>query len=906
MPGVSGSNSFAMSRETLVVPQREDGETSGKYYSRLEKDLPKRDIALALSKSSDAFSHDALRSLARTFKFYEEPVDMSLRKFLWEVPLTGEAQQIDRVLSAFSERYHECNPHIFSSAGKITSESSFCHGSLIHYVVDEANYVSFSLIILHSDLFNPSVKNKMQRAQYQRNTRDVGIPNEILGYFYDNIAYTEFISEDADEDDGERKSKSAYRKARKVKQRLADPSAPKSDKLDPYEVILDEKMKIDNLRPSLKEELSFEDTYTYLGSANRFDIPHLRSCFARYGILQIVSARSRPEAFSSPSTIDNPSEAQAGVVPIKVAKLGILWRKSPKKKKTRSPWQEWGAILTASQLYLCRNATWVKGLAQQVEAHQKNGNRSTAVIFKPPLTEFAYEGKVNTGDAVALQDTNYRRHKYGFVLARRPNVLDGANQEQYFEETMLAENETEMNDWIAKLNYAATFRSTNVRMHSWSAAVQRQPSNKSSMASGPTFGEPLVEKNLRATSEILARTQAAKNKLIAAEDELTTKMKKLEDHIRIARHLEILAPFMPKTRGELLSFGARLAHNIRWSRFDVARLKCQRDILFRDVQEDESTTSTYSTKQDRARLPQDRFSSQSDKSKPRLGIVTGSLPIPGQAVVAEQNGSSRQQYEGADLVDSIDEAFATPPETMDRFDQPQSGQLKLLPVNIPPGTPVIIDSPSEPRRNSLPAITDQQRPRSADSATTAQSVPYPERRPASITESDMEAIPSSFASPDSRNSKVRRSLQRTLREPRDSHGSQTSRSSRSKKAKDKVDLTTSISGEDVASPVDAEGLARRPGSFKVHGKKASVITLGNEWQQVSAEERLRLRKMALSHEGSENRNSYVGTASIAEESAVADLDGSVADDVDDSAMIGDDESFAPAEEQQQQHTNEAE
>lgn len=100
------------------MPPREEGETSGKYYSRLEKDLPKRNIALALSKSSDTFSHDALRSLARTFKFYEEPVDMSLRKFLWEVPLTGEAQQIDRVLTAFSERYHECNPHIFSSVGE--------------------------------------------------------------------------------------------------------------------------------------------------------------------------------------------------------------------------------------------------------------------------------------------------------------------------------------------------------------------------------------------------------------------------------------------------------------------------------------------------------------------------------------------------------------------------------------------------------------------------------------------------------------------------------------------------------------------------------------------------------------------------------------------------------------------
>jgi len=118
----SHSNSFALSRETLVVPEREEGETSGKYYARLESDISKRSIAALMSKSADPFSGDVLRSLMRTFKFYEEPMDISMRRFLWEIDLPGEAQQIDRVMSAFSERYHECNPHIFDKPGM-----SYCH-----------------------------------------------------------------------------------------------------------------------------------------------------------------------------------------------------------------------------------------------------------------------------------------------------------------------------------------------------------------------------------------------------------------------------------------------------------------------------------------------------------------------------------------------------------------------------------------------------------------------------------------------------------------------------------------------------------------------------------------------------------------------------------------------------------
>ena len=42
---------------------------------------------------------------------------MALRKLLMEVTLPKETQQIDRVVQGFADRYHECNPGIFASAG---------------------------------------------------------------------------------------------------------------------------------------------------------------------------------------------------------------------------------------------------------------------------------------------------------------------------------------------------------------------------------------------------------------------------------------------------------------------------------------------------------------------------------------------------------------------------------------------------------------------------------------------------------------------------------------------------------------------------------------------------------------------------------------------------------------------
>jgi hypothetical protein len=89
--------------------------------------------------------------------------------------------------------------------------------------------------------------------------------------------------------------------------------------------------------------------------------------------------------------------------------------------------------------------------------------------------------------------------------------------------------------------------------------------------------------------------------------------------------------------------------------------------------------------------------------------------------------------------------------------------------------------------------------------------------------------------------KIRRSLQRTLRE-----GAGHLSHHRSRKGKDSA--SSGISEETVRS----DKLARGTGSFVVHGKKASVINFGSELQTMSRDESLRQRKHA--HRDDENMN----------------------------------------------------
>jgi hypothetical protein len=118
-PGLmSHQNSLNISREALVMPEREEGETPGHYLERMEENnIGKSAIASYLTKAEDAFLLAVLRSYMRKFAFFGDPIDMAIRKLLMQVELPKETQQIDRVLQGFSDRYHECNPGIYINPG---------------------------------------------------------------------------------------------------------------------------------------------------------------------------------------------------------------------------------------------------------------------------------------------------------------------------------------------------------------------------------------------------------------------------------------------------------------------------------------------------------------------------------------------------------------------------------------------------------------------------------------------------------------------------------------------------------------------------------------------------------------------------------------------------------------------
>jgi PH domain len=732
----------------------------------------------------------------------------------------------------------------------------------------------------------------MQKPDYIKNTSGEGVADDILGCFYDNIAYTPFIHV---EDDPESKERLLAPKTRKsiFKVPSSDQLRKSSkDPVDPYNLIIDN--KLDTLRPSLKEVMDLEDTYSFLGSTDRFNMALLHQSFSKSGILQIVSTRSRPDAFLTQATISNPNEAHPGVVDIRVAKVGLLWRKDPRKKKTRSPWQEWGVILTNASLYFFRDINWIKSLITQFDYHNKQGNTDHPCTFKPPLPlqDFKPDTLMSTEDAVALQDSSYTKHKHAFQFIRHGKL----------EEVFLANTELDKNDWLAHLNYAATFRSAGVRMRGHvgfnyetqrDKGLNRMDSSHSSRSVATPTGEVSLQNRKvdhQLAHEILAaRRQVLTDRISEANEKLGTLQKQLENQLRNARHLQILAPLQGRTREQIVLAAGRMSARVKWARMDIWRTKCHKEILSLDLDDEARHLQMHKLKD----LPPTATSPRTVPSLSQPSLMRYDSKSSGPAPTSPKSGRSTQMQgprpttqsstEKASVGDSLSPtnsiasqrpksgqqlqgAQDTPLISAEAFEAISDGSFSVGPSRQPSHALLHQISVTSGHSKSDQSTSAQVGSRLATPTTSiidggeekllreaglvsAESTPFA-KRIETPKDTDKERArpmsPTSPSSPDFNSSdsraKVRRSLHRTLRDSH--HGAHHTRSRKGR------DSASTVGGVDDASvSTEPEGLTRASGSFVVHGKKASVITFGSEWQTMSPEERLKLRKQAHNEDG---------------------------------------------------------
>ncbi|OLL23583.1 Arf guanine nucleotide exchange factor sec74 [Neolecta irregularis DAH-3] len=554
--------------ERVVLPLRQDEDTPNMYLAKLQEALNNNALASVIARNGDDFSLATLKCYMESFKFSTDPIDMALRKLLMELHLPKETQQIDRVLDAFAQRYHFCNP-------------------------EQPYILAFSLMMLHTDAFNHHNRQKMTKLDYIRNTRLEGVFPEVLECLYDNITYTPFVHVEDDYDINgnqlvvEKPKRNGFQRHSKSK--------ATKHVVDPYSLLMSG--NLESLRPDLAKHLSLEDPFSYKGTLSNFDIEKLHRAFSRAPVLQVVSANSRPQAYANVAFLSHGvipgylDDFPPGIVEVKATKVGILLRREDKKKsKAGRAWKEWGAILTGSQLLFFKNTAWVKNLVEQEKRHKRistaSGEHEEPLHFEPPIQSLQSDALLSTQEAVAVYDKTYRKKSNAFIFFGQGNTRD----------VFLAQNIDDMNDWIHKINYAAAHRSAGIRFR----GVVKGRGLKRMSSSGSSVSN-FTAKQRDSLEVASARRHIVRQRLEDLNENISVLAPQLDANARNAKNLYVLTPIQQVTRDQVVEHAKALDATLRTVRLEMARLKCHQEGLLLEMAAD--TVMTPSTSSFRNSVP---------------------------------------------------------------------------------------------------------------------------------------------------------------------------------------------------------------------------------------------------------------------------------------------------------------
>ena len=161
-----------------VDTEQSNVPSPGAFALFLRNASPNRVAVGEFLGGTNQFNVATLSAYCNLFDFSGLMLDDALRRFLESFRLPGEAQQISRIMEAFSQRYHECNPTVFSTAGT-------------------AFVLSFSLIMLNTDAHNSGVRQKMSEAEFIRNNRGIDdgkdIDDQLLKSLFGSIVEEEIM-----------------------------------------------------------------------------------------------------------------------------------------------------------------------------------------------------------------------------------------------------------------------------------------------------------------------------------------------------------------------------------------------------------------------------------------------------------------------------------------------------------------------------------------------------------------------------------------------------------------------------------------------------------------------------------------------------------------------------------------
>lgn len=155
-------------------------EDLSKFLFENNSRVNKKTIGLLLC---DPKKTSLLKNFIDLFDFKGLRVDEAIRFLLTKFRLPGESQQIERIIEAFSSRYVECQEYELSERKEGVTEDV----EAVQPDPDSVFILSYSIIMLNTDLHNPQVKEHMSYEDYSGNLKGCYNQKNFPAWYLDKI-----------------------------------------------------------------------------------------------------------------------------------------------------------------------------------------------------------------------------------------------------------------------------------------------------------------------------------------------------------------------------------------------------------------------------------------------------------------------------------------------------------------------------------------------------------------------------------------------------------------------------------------------------------------------------------------------------------------------------------------------
>ncbi|KAJ9098643.1 hypothetical protein QFC21_004291 [Naganishia friedmannii] len=510
------------------APGRQPEASIEEWMAQLSQILPRSSLASFLASKQTPDFQGGLHSLLKGFHFDNLPLDIALRRFLLEMALPREAQQIDRVLEAFAQRYNACHPGLFRDP-------------------DHAYVLAFSLIMLHTDVYNRHNKQKMTKAEYVRNTRLDGVAPAVLETFHENTCYAEFTFADRVNSDMDRHTVSRPRNNRRSTLFFTTKASNDAltTSLDGYgfqaAVIAG---NVAHLQVPSSKWIPKNDPMSYIGSWTTIDEDWVERRFIKAPAIEVVKPATSSTMTSRGRRIyvDN-NQHQLLVHEISPVVL---------------------------RLKVVKDSIWALALVEQIDRLEHDYVFAPGTLLLPTFTDFKPDEVIGLAGSAAIFDRSYTKNENTFRLAM-PHGLEYVLQ---------ASDESEMNEWVTLINWSAASKTLNIPTTSTNSFA----SSPRSSQVNENQNDASVINETREESALSGNTLSERNSPFIGmlslnsankdyDERYTSLTSKINEELRIARNLELLAILSQGSKEHIESLFQLMAENIRRWRAELAKLK---------------------------------------------------------------------------------------------------------------------------------------------------------------------------------------------------------------------------------------------------------------------------------------------------------------------------------------------